>query len=77
MNENWNLNDPYVYGALNGLLNQPISVQTPRGSVRGMLRKVMPDHIVVQMGGAPFYIRINQIIWFKPEATRITPDSAE
>ncbi|GAA4059441.1 YuzF family protein [Amphibacillus indicireducens] len=77
MNEKWNLNDPYLYEALNGLLNQSIAVQTPRGSVRGMLRKVMPDHIVVRMGGAPFYIRMSQIIWVKPEAVRITSELEE
>jgi hypothetical protein len=64
MNGNWNLSDPYVYETLKGLQNQSLAVQTVRGSVRGVLRKVMPDHIVVQMGGSPFYIRTAQIIWF-------------
>lgn len=64
MSSNWNLTDPYVYEALMGLQNKTIAVQTPRGSVRGVLKKVMPDHIVVQMGNSPFYIRTGQIIWF-------------
>lgn len=64
MNGKWNLNDPYVYETLTRLQNQSIAVQTARGSVHGVLTKVAPDHIVVQMGGAPFYIRVAQIIWF-------------
>ncbi|WP_087974868.1 YuzF family protein [Oceanobacillus rekensis] len=77
MNDKWNLSDPYVYEALTGLLNKSLAVQTPRGSVRGVLRKVMPDHIVIHMGGAPFYIRTDQIIWFHPEAVRISQDSSD
>lgn len=66
MNETWKLGDPYVYQALTQLQNQSIAVQTTRGSVRGVLTMVMPDHIVVQMGGTPFYIRTEQIIWVHP-----------
>lgn len=64
MNGEWKLSDPYVYESLMRLQNQSIAVQTARGSVRGVLRKVMPDHIVVQIGDSPFYIRTDQIIWF-------------
>lgn len=66
MEGKWSLHDPYVYEALSGLCNQTVAVQTARGSVRGVLKKVMPDHIVVSMGGAPFYIRMAQIIWVQP-----------
>lgn len=66
MNETWKLSDPYVYQALTQLQNQSIAVQTTHGSVRGVLTMVMPDHIVVQMGGTPFYIRTEQIIWVNP-----------
>lgn len=64
MNAKWNLCDPYVYEALTGFQNTSLAVQTIRGSVRGVLRKVMPDHIVIDMGGSLFYIRTEQIIWF-------------
>ena len=66
MNEKWNLSDPYVYEALTKHQNKSLAVQTARGSVRGVLQHVMPDHIVIQMGGSPFYIRTAQIIWFHP-----------
>ena len=66
MNGNWNISDPFVFEALRGFQNKSLAVQTIRCSVRGVLRKVAPDHIVVQMGGSPFYIRTEQIIWFQP-----------
>lgn len=66
MNGMWNFGNPYVFEALTEFQNQSIAVQTTRGSVRGVLRMVMPDHIVVLMGGSPFYIRTEQIIWFHP-----------
>ncbi|AXP47781.1 YuzF family protein [Bacillus subtilis] len=66
MSEKWKLSDPYVYQALMGLHNQSLAVQTTHGSVRGVLREVMPDHIVIMMGGTPFYVRTAQIIWFHP-----------
>ena len=72
MNEKWNLSNPYVYQALMGFQNKSIAVQTTRGSVRGVLRNVMPDHIIVHMGGSPFYIRTDQIIWFHPDNERIS-----
>lgn len=66
MNDYWNLSDPYFYQSLMELQNKSIAVQTPRGSVRGVLQTVMPDHIVVHMGGSPFFIRTAQIIWVNP-----------
>lgn len=66
MNGMWNLSDPYIYEAFTRFQNQPIAVQTARGSVQGVLMSVTPDYIVVQMGGTPFYIRTEQIIWFHP-----------
>ncbi|APA02427.1 MULTISPECIES: YuzF family protein [Bacillus subtilis group] len=62
MSEKWKLSDPYVYQALMGLHNQSLAVQTTHGSVRGVLREVMPDHIVIMMGGTPFYVRTAQVL---------------
>lgn len=43
-----------------------MTVQTARGSVRGILKQVLPDHIVVEVAGTPFYVRTQQIIWVFP-----------
>ncbi|PLR86766.1 hypothetical protein CVD25_18245 [Bacillus canaveralius] len=65
-NTAWNVSDPYVYQTLMSVVGNPVVVQTVRGSVRGTLRNVKPDHIVVEMGGNPFFIRTQQIIWVVP-----------
>jgi hypothetical protein len=66
---NWNLSEPYVYQALSSAVGMPISVQTERGSVRGNLLNVQPDHIVVEMGGNQFFIMTRHIIWAVPNPT--------
>ncbi|WP_152656448.1 YuzF family protein [Oceanobacillus sp. CFH 90083] len=64
MSKKWSISDPFVYEALTELQNKPLAVQTVRGSVRGVLKRVMPDFIVIRMGGSSFYVRTAQIIWF-------------
>ncbi|WP_156430809.1 YuzF family protein [Paenibacillus sp. FJAT-26967] len=59
--------DPYVYAALQTLIGKGIVVETVRGSNRGKLAQVKPDHIVVQEDGKQFFIRTAQIIWVMPE----------
>lgn len=58
--------DPYVYQTLTTIVGQTVTVQTIRGSVRGSLKNVLPDHIVVESAGTPFFIRTQQIIWVFP-----------
>ncbi|MBB6451157.1 hypothetical protein HNR44_003151 [Geomicrobium halophilum] len=65
-NMEWMLSDPYMYHSLLELEGEIVGVQTIRSSVRGHLRSVQPDHIVVEMGGVPFYVRMQQIIWAFP-----------
>ncbi|MBN2910019.1 DUF2642 domain-containing protein [Polycladomyces sp. WAk] len=54
---------------MHSMIGRWITVETARGSVRGRLYSVLPDHIVVDSGGSPFLIRTQQIIWVVP-----TPD---
>jgi hypothetical protein len=58
--------DPYVYQTLLTIVGQMVTVQTVRGSVRGSLKTVMPDHLVVESNETPFFIRTQQIIWVFP-----------
>ncbi|SFA90932.1 MULTISPECIES: YuzF family protein [unclassified Bacillus (in: firmicutes)] len=58
--------DPFVYQTLTTIVGKTVTVQTTRGSVHGNLNTVMPDHIVVESGGTPFFIRTQQIIWVFP-----------
>lgn len=61
--------DPYVYQTLSTIVGREVTVQTVRGTVRGNLKTVMPDHVVVETAGTPFFIRIQQIIWVFPYTT--------
>ncbi len=62
-----NLVEPFVYQALQSFVNKHIVVETPvKGSVRGKLLQVLPDHIVLESYGVPFYIRTQQIVWVTP-----------
>ncbi|TXC82222.1 DUF2642 domain-containing protein [Metabacillus litoralis] len=58
--------DPYVYQTLQGITGSKVVVQTSQGTVTGRLKTVMPDHIVVESGGSPFFIRTQQIVWVIP-----------
>ncbi|MFD1019872.1 YuzF family protein [Thalassobacillus hwangdonensis] len=60
--------DPYVYQTLQSIEGSAVVVQTTQGSLRGLLKTVMPDHVVVEVSGAPFFIRIQQIVWVHPQA---------
>lgn len=60
------LTDPYLYQALMSMMDEFLVVQTIEGSVRGKLASVLPDHIVVEVSGTPFYVRSQQIVWFFP-----------
>ncbi|MCA0989320.1 YuzF family protein [Guptibacillus algicola] len=70
MNEQYptltSLVDPYVYETLQSINGSMVTVETTRGSLRGVLSTVMPDHIVVQVNQVPFFIRIQQIVWVFP-----------
>ncbi|GAF65947.1 YuzF family protein [Alkalihalobacillus trypoxylicola] len=72
MTENlaWSLNDPYVYHSLLNLKQSRVEALTTKGSVRGLLLDVQPDHIVIEMGGTPFHIRIAQVVWYFPVKDR-------
>lgn len=58
--------DTYLYQSLQGLLQSTIVVQTTKGTVTGHLTTVMPDHIIVESGGSPYFIRTEQIVWVIP-----------
>ncbi|WP_332696420.1 YuzF family protein [Halalkalibacter lacteus] len=59
--------DPYVYQTLQEITGTMVVIQTTRGTVSGRLKTVMPDHIVVESGGSPFFIRTQQIVWVIPK----------
>jgi ferredoxin-fold anticodon binding domain-containing protein len=56
--------DPYVYHTLLQLVGRRLVIETGRGNHRGLLRDVKPDHVVLQVNGTDFFIRIEKINWF-------------
>lgn len=59
--------DPYFTQAIHGLTGQPVVIETVRGTIRGVLCQVMPDHIVLQTKQTHYFIRNEQLIWVMPQ----------
>lgn len=55
--------DPYVYQTLHGVVGRHIVIQTTKNPLQGRLKQVLPDHVVVEVSGSPFYVRIQEIVW--------------
>ncbi|MCM3005294.1 YuzF family protein [Priestia koreensis] len=58
--------DAYVYQTLQSVIGKEVVIETTRGSVRGKVKDVKPDHVVVEAKATPFFIRIQQIVWVMP-----------
>ncbi|MBD7945261.1 MULTISPECIES: DUF2642 domain-containing protein [Psychrobacillus] len=56
----------HVFQAAQSLMGTNIAVQTTKNILQGKLTMVAPDHIVVSVGGVPFYVRIQAIVWITP-----------
>jgi len=59
--------DPYVFQTLQSVLGKTLVIQTVRDSIRGVLKDVKPDHIVLQAGDSTFFIRTQQIVTIMPD----------
>ncbi|RAK17181.1 uncharacterized protein DUF2642 [Anoxybacillus vitaminiphilus] len=59
--------EPYVYEALQSVRGKHVVVQTTHGNVRGIVKDVKPDHIVIMEREHPFFVRIQQIVWIMPD----------
>ncbi|MCD8501202.1 MAG: YuzF family protein [Bacillaceae bacterium] len=54
--------DPFVIETLQTVIGKQLVVETTRDSVRGVLKEVKPDHIVLLAANTPFFVRIQQIV---------------
>lgn len=59
--------EPFVYQTLMSIKGSTVVVETSRGSIRGILRDVKPDHIVLFEGDSNFFVRSAEIIWVMPD----------
>ena len=55
--------DPYFYQTLQSFLSKNIVILTTRNPLQGLLISVMPDHVVIEVSGTPFYVRVQEIVW--------------
>lgn len=59
--------EPFVFQTLMSIKNSTVVVETSRGSIRGTLKDVKPDHIVLYEGDSNFFVRTAEIIWVMPD----------
>ncbi|MCY8986993.1 YuzF family protein [Bacillus atrophaeus] len=60
--------DPYVYQTIQKLIGSRFVVQTVKDIVRGKLKEVNPDHIIIEgSGDSAFLVRIGQIVSVMPD----------
>ncbi len=60
--------DPYVIQTLQSVMGREVVIETVRGSIRGVICDVKPDHVVLQASDSYFFVRIQQVIWVMPTA---------
>lgn len=59
--------DPFVVQTLQTVMGKELIVQTTKDTIRGILKDVKPDHIMLMAGDSPFFIRIQQIVSIMPD----------
>lgn len=58
--------DPFVVQTLQSVLGNHVVIETTRGSVRGTVCDVKPDHVVIEAHHTTFFVRIQEIVWIMP-----------
>lgn len=63
---------PYFNETVKNLIGQMLTVHTSAKTVQqGILRCVLPQHIVLEIGQVPFFIRTDEIICLSLEWSKI------
>lgn len=58
--------NPYVYQTLQSVIGKHVVIETVRGNVRGKLKDVKPDHLLIE-DTVPYIVCIQQIVWIMPK----------
>ncbi len=56
----------YLSKSAKEMIGYHVAVQTTRSVLQGKITSVTPDHIVLDVKGVPFYVRVQQIVWISP-----------
>lgn len=59
--------DPYVVETLMSIRGKNVLLETTRGGINGCIADVKPDHVVLDVRGRMFFVRICEIVWIMPE----------
>lgn len=59
--------DPYVVETLMSVRGKNVLLETTRGGISGCIADVKPDHVVLDVRGRKFFVRIREIVWIMPE----------
>ncbi|WP_088105295.1 YuzF family protein [Halalkalibacter urbisdiaboli] len=65
-NDNHEYVEPYLVQTMKTMIGTKMVIETSRGSVRGTLTDVKPDHVVLQASKTSFFIRLQEIVWVMP-----------
>jgi hypothetical protein len=58
--------DPFVIQTLQTVIGKELVVETTKDTIRGVLKDVKPDHVMLMAGNSPFFVRIQQIVSIMP-----------
>jgi ferredoxin-fold anticodon binding domain-containing protein len=58
--------DPFVIQTLQTVIGKQLVVETTKDTIRGVLKDVKPDHVMLMAGNSPFFVRIQQIVSIMP-----------
>ena len=58
--------DPYVVETLKSVIGKYVVLETTRGRIDGCVVDCKPDHVVLDVYGKKFFVRICEIVWIMP-----------
>ncbi|AEN90034.1 hypothetical protein BMWSH_3152 [Priestia megaterium WSH-002] len=58
--------DPYVYATLQSVQGKDVVIETVRGSVRGRVKNVKIDHVVIAAKGSTFLFEFSKLCGLCP-----------
>lgn len=58
--------DPFVIQTLQKVIGKELVVETTKDTIRGVLKEVKPDHVMLMAGNSAFFVRIQQIVTVMP-----------
>ncbi|WP_025715605.1 YuzF family protein [Paenibacillus sp. 1-18] len=58
--------DPYVVETLKSVIGKYVVLETTRGRIDGCVVDCKPDHVILDVYGKKFFVRICEIVWIMP-----------